>query len=196
MWPHGSNCCQVIPFLSDHCDHMWPPVTRWCQICNYLWEAKKVTYLNQIWSIWTNVTIVTICDHMWPPVARWYQTHMTCDNLWPGDTKSAKSCGRPKKGNISQPNLVSMNTCGHCNHQLPTPVTYSSYSNYPLQSLQFPIPVIPVTHSSYSSYPFQIFQLPPQVIPVTHSSYSIYPIQSPTQVTPVTHSSYSSYPFQ
>ena len=156
-------------------------------------RPKKVTYLNQIWSIWTNVTIVTICDHMWPPVARWYQTHMTCDNLWPGDTKSAKSCGRPKKGNISQPNLVSMNTCGHCNHQLPTPVTYSSYSNYPLQ---FPIPVIPVTHSRYSSYPLKLFQLPTPVTPFIQSSHPLKLLQLPIPVTPVTHSSYSSYPLQ
>ena len=123
--------------------------------------------------LWPHVT--TCCQvipnprDIWQPVTRWY---LICKELW-----------EAQKGNLSQPNLVSMNACGHCNHIWP-PVTHSSY---PLQLLT---PVTQVTHFSYSSYPFQLFQLPPQVTPVTHSSYSSYPLQIPTPVTPFIQSSH------
>ena len=135
---------------------------------------------------------VTTCDHLLPGDTKpiWHVT--TCDQVIPN---LLRAVGGPKK--VTYPNQIwSVWTRGHCNHQLPTPVTYSSYSNYPLQSLQFPIPVIPVTHSRYSSYPLKLFQLPTPVTPFIQSSHPLKLLQLPIPVTPVTHSSYSSYPLQ
>ena len=184
MWPHVTDNLlpgdtkpkwPLWPYVTK-CDHLWPGVDKSAKIRGW---PKKVTY-DQIWSIWTHVTLVTTCDH-----------------LWPGDTKSAESCGRPKK--VTHPNQIwSVRTrvviMTICDHQLPnpvTPVTHSKYSSYPfqiLQLLQLPISVTPVTVSSYSSYPIQLLQLSILVTPVTHSSYPHQLLQLPIR--------HSSYPFQ
>ena len=173
MWPHVTDNLlpgdtkpkwPLWPYVTK-CDHLWPGVDKSAKICGW---PKKVTY-DQIWSIWTHVTLVTTCDH-----------------LWPGDTKSAESCRRPKK--VTHPNQIwSLRACVVIMTMWP-PVTQSSYSSYPFQLLQLPISVTPVTVSSYSSYPLQLLQLSILVTPVTHSSYPHQLLQLPPPVTPVTHS--------
>ena len=160
---------------------MWPYVT----ICNHMWPY--VTTCSQV--IPNPMTIVTICDHLWPGVA-----------------KSATSCGRPKKVNYDQIQLIwahvtLVSTCDYLwpddtksaelwEAQKGNSSSYYSYTSYHFQLHQLPSPV---TQTSYFSYVLQLLQLPIPVTQDTQSSCPSYLSYSSYQIPPpsISHRRYS-----
>ena len=71
----------VPDFSSDHCDHLWPDVTR-CDQCNQISNAAKSIILE------VNYHVFDHCDHQWPLVTLY-------DHLWPFVTNLTRSHREP-----------------------------------------------------------------------------------------------------
>ena len=148
LWPYVTTCDHLLPgdtkpiWHVTTCDQVIPNLLR------AVGGPKKVTYPNQIWSLWTHVVIATTS---YPLLLLTPVTQIT------------HSSSPFQLFQLPIPDI---------------PVTPSSYSSYPLQLLHLSNPVTHSSYSSYpfqllqySSYPLQ---LPTQVAPVTNSSYPSY----------------------
>ena len=156
LWPYVTTCDHLLPgdtkpiWHVTTCDQVIPNLLR------AVGGPKKVTYPNQIWSVWTHVVIATTS---YPLLLLTPVTQIT------------HSSSPFQLFQLPIP-VIPVTHSRYSSYplklfQLPTPVTPFIQSSHPLKLLQLPIPVTPVTPVTHSSYPLKLLQLPTPVTPVT-----------------------------
>ena len=153
LWPYVTTCYHLLPgdtkpiWHVTTCDQVIPNLLR------AVGGPKKVTYPNQIWSVWTHVVIATTS---YPLLLLTPVTQIT---------HSSHSSSPFQLFQLPIP-VIPVSHSRYSSYplklfQLPTPVTPFIQSSHPLKLLQLPIPV------THSSYPLKLLQLPTPVTPVT-----------------------------